>query len=63
VSDRLRTARLVAVGLLAFALFNFPLLGVFDIDTRVAGIPLLWFYLFGAWLLVIGLLTWITRAR
>lgn len=63
MSDRLRTARLIAVGLLALALFNFPLLAVFDTDTLVAGIPLLWIYLFGAWLLIIGLLAWITRSR
>jgi len=37
MSDRLRTARLVGVGLLALVLFNFPLLGVFDTDTLVAG--------------------------
>lgn len=63
MSDKLRTARLVAVGLLALALFNFPLLAVFDTDVQVGGIPLLWLYLFGVWLLVIGLLAWIARSR
>jgi hypothetical protein len=63
VSDRLRTARLVAVGLLALALFNFPLLAVFDTNTLVAGVPVMWAYLFGAWLLVIVLLAWIARSR
>lgn len=63
MSDRLRTARLVGVGLLALVLFNFPLLGVFDTDTLVAGVPLVWAYLFVAWALVIGLLAWIARSR
>jgi hypothetical protein len=63
VSDRLRTARLVAVGLLALALFNFPLLAVFDTNTLVAGVPVMWAYLFGAWLLLIVLLAWIARSR
>ena len=34
MSDRLRTARLVAVGLLGLALFNFYALAVFDARTR-----------------------------
>jgi len=63
VRDRLRTARLVAVGLLALALFNFPFLAVFDTDALVAGVPVLWAYLFGVWFLVIALLAWIARSR
>lgn len=61
--DRFRTARLVAVSVLAFALFNFPFLAIFDSDTLVGGFPLLWVYLFGAWILVIALLAWIVRSR
>jgi len=63
VKDRLKTARLVAVGLLGLALFNYPLLAVFDVDTIVTGVPALWAYLFGAWALVIALLAWIARSR
>ena len=63
MSDRLKTARLVAVGLLGLALFNFPLLAVFDLDAVVAGVPALWAYLFVAWTLVIALLAWIARSR
>ena len=66
MSDRLKTARLVAVGLLGLALFNFPLLAVFDTDAVVAvvaGVPALWAYLFVAWALVIALLAWIARSR
>jgi hypothetical protein len=63
VKDRLKTARLVAVGLLGLALFNFPLLAVYDLDTVVAGVPALWAYLFVAWTLVIALLAWIARSR
>jgi hypothetical protein len=54
---------LVGVGVLALVLFNFPLLGVFDTDTLVAGVPLVWAYLFVAWALVIALLAWIARSR
>ena len=63
MKDRLKTARLVAVGLLGLALFNYPLLAVFELDAVVAGVPALWAYLFGAWALVIALLVWIARSR
>ena len=63
MSDRLKTARLVAVGLLGLVLFNFPLLAVFDMDAVVAGVPALWAYLFVVWALVIALLAWIARSR
>ncbi len=61
--DRLKTARLVAVGLLGLALFNFPLLAVFNTDAVVGGVPTLWAYLFVAWAVAIALLAWITRSR
>jgi hypothetical protein len=48
---------------LGLALFNFPLLAVFDTDAVVAGVPALWAYLFVAWALVIALLAWIARSR
>lgn len=54
-------ARLVAVAVLAFALFNWPFLAVFDQPVRVLGLPLLWAYLLGAWALVIALVAAITR--
>ena len=63
MKDRLKTARLVAVGLLGLALFNYPLLAVFALDAVVAGVPALWAYLFGTWALVIALLAWIARSR
>ena len=63
MKDRLKTARLVAVGLLGLALFNFPLLAIFDTDAVVAGVPSLWAYLFVAWAVVIALLAWIARSR
>ena len=51
------------MGVLALVLFNFPLLDVFDTDTPVAGVPLVWAYLFVVWALVIALLAWIARSR
>jgi hypothetical protein len=56
MNDERATPRLVAIFVLGFLLFAPPLLGVFDRNTRVAGVPLLWLYLFLAWGLVIGLI-------
>jgi len=50
-----RGQRLVAVFLLGALLFNYPLLSLFNRATYVAGIPLLYLYIFGAWALLIGL--------
>ena len=47
--------RLVAVFLLGVVLFNYPLLALFNRVTDVAGIPVLYVYIFGAWGLLIGL--------
>ena len=55
MGDEQTTPRLVAVCVLGLLLFSPPLLALFDHDERVAGIPLLWMYLFLAWALVIGL--------
>lgn len=42
--------RLVAVFMLGAALFTPPLLAVFSRDGAVAGIPVLFLYVFGAWI-------------
>ena len=61
MDDRLRSVRLLAVAGLALVLFNYPMLAVFDKPVQVAGVPLLWAYLFIAWALVIALVGWISR--
>jgi hypothetical protein len=53
--------RLVAAGILGFLLFNYPLLALFDVDARVLGVPVLWAYLFGAWLALIALVALVIR--
>jgi hypothetical protein len=56
MNDSRATSRLAAIFVLGFLLFAPPLLSVFDRNTRIAGVPLLWLYLFLAWGLVIGLI-------
>lgn len=48
-----REKLLIFLGVLAFALFNYPLLQIFNSTLSVGGIPLLVVYLFGVWLLII----------
>ena len=47
--------RLIAVFLLGCLLLNYPLLSLFNIDSRVFGIPVLYVYTFFAWGLLIAL--------
>ena len=41
--------RVIAVFLLGCLLFSYPLLALFDVPASVAGVPLLYAYLFVAW--------------
>jgi hypothetical protein len=49
-------SRLVGLFLLGCALFNYPLLSLFNGSATVLGVPLLYAYLFSAWVLLIVLL-------
>jgi hypothetical protein len=60
--DRIGT-RLVVLAVLAFALFNYPLLSLFDVDVIVLGVPLVWLYVFVSWGVLIALVGLATRER
>ena len=47
--------RLAGLFLLGCLLFNFPLLGLFNVQGTILGVPLVYAYLFGAWALLIAL--------
>ena len=51
-----RGTQLACLFLLGFLLFNFPLLALFNAHATVFGLPVLYAYLFAAWLLLIVLL-------
>ncbi len=55
--------RLIALFLLGLALFNFPLLSLFNRPATLFGIPVLYVYIFTAWACVIGLVAWIAERR
>lgn len=55
--------RLAALFLLGNLLFNYPLLALFNQPATVAGVPLLYVYVFGAWILLIALLAFAVEKR
>lgn len=57
----MRGPRLVALVLFGFVLFSPAMLSLFDRPTRVFGLPLLWAYLFTAWLFLIALVAVVAR--
>jgi hypothetical protein len=51
-----RYYKIIGVFLLFIALFNFPILGLFNKPSRLFGIPLLFVYIFAAWALLVFIL-------
>lgn len=60
-SDVGATARVVAVFLLGCLAFGYPLLALFNVPATVVGVPVLYFYVFGAWAALILLIAWAVR--
>jgi len=59
MKNSLTTQRLVALFFCAWLLLNFPLLGLWDIEATVLGVPLLPAALLALWLLLIVALAWL----
>jgi hypothetical protein len=57
----LTAQRLVALFFAAAALFNFPLLALWDHDAKLWGLPLFPLALFVIWALLIAALAWIVE--
>ncbi len=52
----IKTQRLAALFVLGTLLFNYPLLALFNHPVLVAGVPLLYLYIYTAWAVLIVLL-------
>jgi len=63
ISPTLKGQRLVALFLLGCLLFNYPVMSLFAGEARVFGIPLVHFYMFAAWGVLIGLMALIIERR
>jgi hypothetical protein len=53
--------KLIVLFVVGALLLNFPVLAVFDHQTMVAGVPALYLYLFGVW--VVGIAAVVVLAR
>jgi hypothetical protein len=51
--------RLAAIFGMGCILLNYPVVSLFGGPDEVAGVPLLFAYVFGAWILVIALMAWV----
>jgi hypothetical protein len=49
-----KARRLVALCLLGFLLFNYPLLALFNVAATAFGIPIVYVYIFAAWSLLVA---------
>jgi hypothetical protein len=58
-----KNKRLVGLFLLGCVLFNYPLLSLFNLQTLIFGVPLLFFYIFTGWTLLILLAAIATKTR
>lgn len=54
--------RLLFLALLFGVLLNFPLLGAFSHDARLAGIPVLYLYVLVAWVALVALTGWLVSS-
>ena len=57
----LRGERLACLFLLGCLLFNYPMLALFNVGETVAGVPVLYAYLFTAWASLIALVALVMR--
>ena len=50
-----KSKRLVALFLFGFVWLNYPILSLFHLDITILGLPLVYIYIFGIWVLLIFL--------
>ncbi len=59
----IKTQRLAALFVLGSLLFNYPLLALFNHPILVAGVPLLYLYIYAAWAVLIMLLALVVSKK
>jgi hypothetical protein len=57
-----RAQRFVALAMLGTLLFNYPVLALFNVSGTLAGVPVLYAYIFIAWAALIALMAFAAEA-
>jgi hypothetical protein len=55
--------RLIALFVLGCLLFNYPVLSLFNVAADAFGVPVLYAYIFAAWMLLIALLAFAAESQ
>jgi len=63
MDDERLKARLAALFLAGCIAFGYPVLAAFNVRATVFGLPVLYVYVFGAWLVLIALVAAVLRGR
>jgi hypothetical protein len=63
ITEPTRARRLIGLFLLGYLLFSPPIISLFNLPHMVLGIPLLYGYIFTAWVLLIVLVALIVRTN
>ena len=63
ITEPTRTKRLIGLFLLGYLLFSPPIISLFNLPRMFMGIPLLYGYIFGAWVLLIVLVALIVSVN
>ena len=61
--EQRRGQRLLFLTALFAVLLNFPLLGAFNHDARLAGIPVLYLYVLLVWAALVALTGWLVKVK
>ena len=48
--------------MLGVVLFNYPILALFNVPGTFFGVPVLYAYIFIAWIALIGLMAWVAES-
>ncbi len=56
IDEKSKTSRFVGLFLLGNFLFSYPVMTLFNKTTVFLGIPMFFFFMFSAWLVLIGLM-------
>ncbi len=58
-----KSSKMIVLSLLGWLVLSFPLLSIVSVFESVLGIPVLFLYVFTAWLLFIGVIFLISQSR